>query len=174
VCYAAGRAEVAAVVGEGGGCNSRDSGVAGGSGCECQLSCFADTLSSMGRRLIIGITLIVSTFVHCVSAQDAPWVPTGKIYDIGGRVKPPVPLPSETGTSPDKQQTTIGEGGIVRVTFVVDESGVPRNIQVLKSADPNITVSGTDSVARLRFHPATRDGKPVAVRMYMDINFTKK
>ena len=62
------------------------------------------------------------------------------------------------------------EGGVV-VRFVVGEDGVPRDIAVVSGIHPDLDALASDAVSRLRFEPATLDGKAVAVALTETINF---
>ncbi len=73
--------------------------------------------------------------------------------------------------------------GHTMVSVTVDAQGMPQDIRVVKSAgepykDPKIRAAAEtldpkaiEAVQGYRFKPATRNGVPVAVKMYVDVNF---
>ncbi|WP_321473633.1 energy transducer TonB [uncultured Paludibaculum sp.] len=73
--------------------------------------------------------------------------------------------------------------GVVLLSIVVDESGLPTQIKVqrwsLKQKEGGDVVedalgldqSAMDAVRKWRFRPGQKDGKPVAVRANVEINF---
>ena len=55
--------------------------------------------------------------------------------------------------------------GVVLVSMVVDENGVPRDVVVTKPAGNGFDEAAIAAVRQWRFEPALRDGKPVAVAL---------
>jgi TonB family protein len=62
--------------------------------------------------------------------------------------------------------------GVVIVSTVVDEQGMPTDIRVEKSLGHGLDEKAVACVGQYRFSPATtRDGKPVAERITIEMNF---
>jgi periplasmic protein TonB len=59
---------------------------------------------------------------------------------------------------------------VVRVRLVVGEDGRPRGIEVLKGVSPELDQAALDGVKRWRFTPARKEGKPVAVKLNIELN----
>ena len=57
------------------------------------------------------------------------------------------------------------------IALVVDPKGVPRDLCVEHSAEFDLDQAAAQSVWQYRFQPATKDGKPVAKRVSVDISF---
>ena len=57
--------------------------------------------------------------------------------------------------------------GTVILTFVIDQSGVPVNIEVLEPLDEKAIAA----VEAWRFRPGSKDGDPVKVRATMEVKF---
>jgi protein TonB len=57
------------------------------------------------------------------------------------------------------------------VGLTMDEKGKPRDICVLKEAGHGLDKNAFDCAAKYRFEPATLDGKPVSVRVAVEVNF---
>jgi TonB family protein len=55
----------------------------------------------------------------------------------------------------------------------VDQEGKAEDVQVLKSASPELDASVTEAVSRFRFLPATLDNQPVATEMTLTL-FVKR
>ncbi len=61
--------------------------------------------------------------------------------------------------------------GTVQMRLVIDTEGVPRRIAIARPLGYGLDESAVESVARWRFTPAMRDGKPVAVTMTVNYDF---
>jgi TonB family protein len=54
---------------------------------------------------------------------------------------------------------------------VVTSQGLPKDPQVVKSLDKDVDQSALDAVRQWRFDPAKKDGKSVAVRIAIELDF---
>ena len=54
--------------------------------------------------------------------------------------------------------------------FITPE-GIPRDISVIKDLGMGLGERAVEAVSKWRFDPATIDGKPVAVKINVEINF---
>lgn len=80
-----------------------------------------------------------------------------------------------------KDAHSEGVQGRVMVSFVVDEEGIPTNINsptnkdipgLRKStADPRLVVAALDAVGKVRFTPGEHQGKPVKVKFALPVVF---
>ena len=61
--------------------------------------------------------------------------------------------------------------GAVLIGLVVSSTGEPKDVHVVKSLDKEVDQSAVDAVQKWRFEPATKDGKPVAVKVSVEIRF---
>lgn len=61
--------------------------------------------------------------------------------------------------------------GSVTIALVVSSKGVPRDLRVVKGLDQDVDQSALEAVEQWRFAPAQKDGKPVAVRITLEITF---
>jgi protein TonB len=72
--------------------------------------------------------------------------------------------------------------GVSEVSLVIDDKGVPRNVSTARSIAEGVPAGDRDAamdmdrsalacVRKFRFAPATRDGRPVAVQVKLDMNF---
>ena len=73
----------------------------------------------------------------------------------------PLPIPPAKTT---KQRKVV-------ISFVVTEQGTTRDITVVKHFKPDFDSAAIDAVRRWTFEPATKDGKPVAIRLETEVTF---
>lgn len=57
------------------------------------------------------------------------------------------------------------------LSAVVNSKGSPENIEVVKTLDADLDAEATRAASQWRFKPAEKDGKPVAVRIEIQVNF---
>jgi TonB family protein len=62
-------------------------------------------------------------------------------------------------------------GGICVVKLIVNTRGLPEDVQVVRSLAPAFDANAITAVKQYRFHPATRNGQPVAVAINIEVNF---
>jgi protein TonB len=63
-----------------------------------------------------------------------------------------------------------GRPGTVTLTLVVTREGQAKDIKVLKSVSPAIDQEAIEVVSQWKFAPATKDGKPVAVKTAVQVS----
>ncbi len=62
--------------------------------------------------------------------------------------------------------------GVCLVSMIVDTSGAPQNLSIVRCSDPMFAENSLAAAARSKFKPATTsDGKPVPVKISVEINF---
>lgn len=92
-------------------------------------------------------------------------------YPARGITTAPVPISKpEPGYTDDARDA--GVKGEVRLRVTVDEKGVPSTITVVKPLFPSLDKSAMDTVAKWRFKPGMKDGKPTAVQVLIDVSFS--
>ncbi len=64
-----------------------------------------------------------------------------------------------------------GSTGLVLLSLVVGPEGQPRNIKVLASLVDGLDEKAVDAVKTWKFEPETKDGKPVAVQLKIEVAF---
>lgn len=65
----------------------------------------------------------------------------------------------------------MDKSGIVLLTFVVDINGLVTDIRVLHTTDPGFNEAAVAAVAKWRFIPGKKNGRPVNVRMELPFQF---
>jgi protein TonB len=63
--------------------------------------------------------------------------------------------------------------GTCLIRLVVDASGRPRDVHVIRALGPDFDANAITAVQQYRFKPAKRSGEPVAVSVTIEVNFKK-
>jgi TonB family protein len=105
-------------------------------------------------------------------AEQAPSVDSAgqAIRHIGGGVSAPAlthQVPPEY--TPEAKLAKIQ--GTVLVNLIVDESGAPEHVHVLRGLDSGLDDKAVEAVRQYTFTPAMEDGKPVPVSLNVEVNF---
>jgi len=94
----------------------------------------------------------------------------GGVFHIGGGVSKPVVLYSvEPEFSEEARKAKFS--GNVEVYLWVDENGSPSHIRVVRPIGMGLDEKAIEAVRQYKFKPAMKDGKPVKVDLYIDVNF---
>ena len=99
------------------------------------------------------------------------------VYKVGGSVKPETiknnvdaefsdEAMQESGRNPNFSATSV-------LYLVVDTEGIPQDICINKLAGYGLDLQAVIAVKQYRFRPATKDGKPVSVRIMLEVNFRR-
>jgi TonB family protein len=127
---------------------------------------------------------LVLTAISAIAQQTASPPPTAKApatqsdaaptpdkpLHIGGNVKKPVaihvvePQFGETGT-------VTKLSGKVHLYLWVEKNGTPSHIRVIDGTGTGLDEKAVEAVRQYRFKPATLNGQPVIVDLYIDVNF---
>jgi TonB family protein len=93
------------------------------------------------------------------------------IYPAGvGGVSNPIPVIAPDAEFSDEARRNKYQG-ICIIGVVVDAHGYPRNLRVIRSLGMGLDEKALDSVQKYRFKPAIKDGRPVAARVNIEVNF---
>jgi TonB family protein len=57
------------------------------------------------------------------------------------------------------------------ISVIIDAQGNPQSPHVVRALGMGLDEKALAAVMRYRFKPAKKDGKPVAVRMIVEVNF---
>jgi TonB family protein len=92
------------------------------------------------------------------------------VYDVTANITPPRIVKQ---VNPDYHTGSRGVRivGSVLIGLVVSSQGLPKNLKVVKGLDKDVDQAAMDAVQQWRFAPARKDGKPVAVRITLEIEF---
>jgi beta-lactamase regulating signal transducer with metallopeptidase domain len=108
------------------------------------------------------------------SQADGQGKPYGQVYKIGKDVSAPVLIYSAEAEFP-KSAKDVGSKfeGTCLIELVVDETGVPEDVHVVRTLRKDFDESSIESVRQYRFKPAMKAGTPVAVSLKVEVNFAK-
>jgi TonB family protein len=94
----------------------------------------------------------------------------GGAFRIGGGVSAPIPIyKPEPEYSEEARKAKFQ--GTVMLAIVVDVDGKAKNIQVVRSLGMGLDEKAVEAVAKWRFKPGSKDGKPVPVKANVEVNF---
>lgn len=94
----------------------------------------------------------------------------GGAYRIGGDVAAPILL-SKTEPEYSEEARKAKYSGIVLLTIVVDQNGLPRDIRVVRPLGLGLDEKAIEAVRHWRFRPGMKSGKPVAVQAQVEVSF---
>jgi periplasmic protein TonB len=94
----------------------------------------------------------------------------GGAYKIGGGVSPPTVLSMVNPEYSEEARKAKWQGNVM-VQVVVDEHGMPRDMRVIKSLGLGLDEKALEAVAKWRFKPGLKAGKPVPVIAVIDVTF---
>lgn len=110
--------------------------------------------------------------------EQTPQPPTASVenaattgaYRIGGGVSQPKLIHKvEPEYSGEAHRAKLQ--GIVQIELVVDEHGVPKDLKIKRGLGLGLDEKALEAVAKWRFQPGTKDGKPVPVIATVEVNF---
>lgn len=94
----------------------------------------------------------------------------GGVYRIGGGVSAPS-LIYKVEPEYSEEARKAKHQGTVLLAVVVDASGAPQNIRVVRAIGLGLDEKAIEAVNKWRFKPGLKDGKPVAVAANIEVNF---
>ena len=94
----------------------------------------------------------------------------GKDTDVPGCITAPHATYSPDPKYPKKESKAHRRGTVV-LDLVVDADGLPRDIKVYLPLSPEFDEAALDTVKKWKFSPATRDGKPIATQIEVEVSF---
>jgi len=102
------------------------------------------------------------------STAAAP-LPAG-VYRIGGGVSAPVPTLRVDPEYSEEARVAKWQGTVL-LQVVIDQSGVPQDIRVVRSLGLGLDQKAVEAVQKWRFKPGLKDGQPVPVAANIEVNF---
>jgi TonB family protein len=100
--------------------------------------------------------------------------PYGTVYHIGKDVSAPSLIYSVEPEFPEAERKSKDKfEGTSLIGLVVDETGTPRDVHVLRSLRADFDERAVEAVEQYRFKPAMKAGEPVAVTLKVEVNFKR-
>lgn len=94
--------------------------------------------------------------------------------DVHRMSEPGMVAPKQT-YSPEpefsEEARKAGEAGAVIISLIVGVDGRPRDLNVDCSSAPDLNQNAVEAVKTWRFEPGTKDGKPVAIPIAIEVQF---
>ena len=117
-------------------------------------------------------TLVIQQETQAQKADGAK--PYGTVYHVGKDVSAPVLISSVDPEFPAAERNSKDKfDGICLIGLVVDETGAPRDVHVVRSLKADFDAKALEAVEQYRFKPAMKAGEPVAVTMKVEVNFKR-
>lgn len=93
-----------------------------------------------------------------------------KTYEPGGDITAPKLIHYVEPVYSDSSKNAYAEG-TVRILLVVDPQGMPTDLHVTSGLNTEQDQAALKAVKQWRFQPGLRDGKPVRVRVTVEVDF---
>lgn len=97
--------------------------------------------------------------------------PTG-VYDLHGPIQHPKLIGSPPVPHFSRWAREYGLSGIVVMGLIVDASGRPEDIHVIRPLGLGLDEEAAEELTQWRFRPATQNGQPVPVHIALEVNFS--
>ena len=129
--------------------------------------------NSNGRRtmrLLLSLLVTVLLVTLSVSAQT-PALTSEPVYDQGNGVsRPRIREPVYVRYSPEAARKKLR--GIIRLRAVVSTDGTTRDVELVSGLEQQMDENAVAALKQWKFEPGQREGKPVAVRITVEMTFT--
>lgn len=110
--------------------------------------------------------------IASVTAAQAPQStdPASPILRVGAGVTPPRII---YGPQPEfsEESRRAGFEGVCTLELIVAADGTPYDVRVVKNLGMGLDEKAIDAVRRWRFQPAEQNGKPVPVKIAVEVDF---
>lgn len=94
----------------------------------------------------------------------------GGVMHVGGSVRPPSVI-YQVDPEFSEEARKAKFSGNVQVYLIVDAQGNPSHVRVVRGVGMGLDEKAVEAVRQYKFKPALQNGKPVAVDLYIDVNF---
>ena len=92
------------------------------------------------------------------------------VYRVGNGVSAPALIRKQDPEYTPRARAAQIEGTVL-LEVVILPDGTPDNMKILHSVDPDLDAKAIECTRSWRFRPALKDGKPVPVRIMIEVNF---
>src|SRR6202162_3332867 len=120
--------------------------------------------------LFLGTAMAQDSAPIPLSGKDHVPICRGNDSDAPGCVTAPHATYSPDPKYPKKESKARHRGTVV-LDLVVGSDGLPRDITVWRPLSPEFDEAAFDAVKKWRFSPATKDGKPIATQIKVEVDF---
>ena len=126
-----------------------------------------------GRRRVIILAIAgILRATNCVAGDTSgdTHKDSNEVYEPGGDVKPPKLVHYVEPAFSSSSKEAFVEG-VVRISTVVTPDGVPTELRVTRGLNSEEDRTAVEAVSKWRFQPGTKSGKPVHVRVTVEVEF---
>jgi TonB family protein len=95
----------------------------------------------------------------------------GGVFKVGGGVAAPVPIYKPEPEFTEEARRAKHQGTVM-LALIVGPDGRTRDIRVVRKLGMGLDEKAIESARQWKFQPATKDGKPVAVNINIEVDFT--
>ena len=117
-----------------------------------------------------GVAIVAESWYQANSTPVTPAALPPGVYRIGGGVSAPVPTYRVEPEYSEEARVAKWQGAVL-LQVVIDPSGVPQNIQVVRPLGLGLDQKAIEAVQKWRFKPGVKDGQPVPVAANIEVNF---
>lgn len=111
--------------------------------------------------------VVLACSVLCFAANAKK---SGKVYLPGGNITPPKLIHYVEPAVSHTSDAAFLEG-TVRILTVVTRDGIPTELQVTKGLNADQDRAALKAVKQWRFRPGLKDGRPVNVKVTVEVEF---
>ena len=123
--------------------------------------------------VVISLTILSTSAQACSQGQVRPGdSPSSQVFIPGQYGVTPPRLVRPIIADYSEQARTAKFQGFCIVQLIVDSKGNPKDVHVLKPIGMGLDENAVTAARRARFEPGTYNGKPVAVRLSVKVNFS--
>jgi len=94
----------------------------------------------------------------------------GGVFKVGGGISAPQAVATPDPEYTEEARVAKTQGKCI-LWMIVDETGKPRNIKVVRGLGFGLDAKAIEAVQQWRFQPALKDGKPVNVQISVEVGF---
>jgi TonB family protein len=95
----------------------------------------------------------------------------GGVFKVGGGVAAPVPIYKPEPEFTEEARRAKHQGTVM-LALIVGPDGRTRDIRVVRKLGMGLDEKAIESARQWKFQPATKDGRPVAVNINIEVDFT--
>jgi TonB family protein len=120
--------------------------------------------------LFLGTVVAQDSAPISLSGKDHPPICRGKDSDAPDCITAPHATYAPDPDYPEKERKARHMGTVL-LELVVGSDGLPRDITVSHPLSSKFDAAAIDAAKKWKFTPASKDGKPVAVRIIVEVSF---
>jgi TonB family protein len=117
--------------------------------------------------LVAAGLLLVGAVPAAAQFDDVP-----KATSVEGLAMPTVVSESRPSYTPEALRQRVN--GSIKLECVVNTDGTVGEVRLLQALEPSLDANAQETLKKWTFKPATKDGKPMAVRVEVEMTFTTR